>query len=122
MVFIHYIYPKVLYNSSKRVLGCIPCPKYRVIHRSLLFEAIQEPKQEFLIEILNLLKAREEKMLDTGESEDADVEKVSEILMILGKLEEVHTEHSTSLEKANQAIETPSVKKARTLTKRLSFF
>ena len=93
------------------MLGCIPCPKYRVIHRSLLFEAIQEPKQEFLIEILNLLNAREEKMLDRGESEDADVEKVSEILMILGKLEEVHTEHSTSLEVANQAIENPRVKK-----------
>ena len=57
----------------------------------MLFEAIQEPKQEFLIEILNLLKAREEKMLDTGKSKDADVEKVSEILMILGKLEEVHS-------------------------------
>ena len=50
-------------------------------------------------------------MLDRGESEDADVEKVSEILMILGKLEEVHTEHSTSLEVANQAIENPRVKK-----------
>ena len=54
------------------MLGCIPSPKFRVIHRSLLFDAIeehkqtplredQEEKEPLLRQILEALKAKEEK-------------------------------------------------------------
>ena len=53
------------------MLGCIPSPKFRVIHRSLLFDAIEEHKQTppreeqeketLLRQILDALEAKEEK-------------------------------------------------------------
>ena len=77
-----------------------------MIHRSLLFAAIQEQKNDpnlDLEEILVLLKAREKTALDTGESgKDTDFEKVSKILTILGKLEDVHAEHTESLNEATK--------------------
>ena len=52
------------------MLGCIPSPKFRVIHRSLLFDAIEEHKQTppkeddekepLLRQILDALEAKEE--------------------------------------------------------------
>ena len=42
------------------MLGCIPSPKFRVIHRSLLFEAIEKRKQDLLTDMLDALKSIEE--------------------------------------------------------------
>ena len=54
------------------MLGCIPSPKFRVIHRSLLFDAVEEHKKTTLVteeeekepllkQILDALEAKEEK-------------------------------------------------------------
>ena len=41
--YVHSLYrPQELFNSSKMVMGCIPSSKFRVIHRSLGFEAIED--------------------------------------------------------------------------------
>ena len=67
------IFPQELFDSSKTVLGCIPIPTFRVIHRSLLFDAIEERRQQqlplteeenkktLLVQILDALEASEEK-------------------------------------------------------------
>ena len=39
-------------------MGCIPSPMYRVIHRSLITDAIEQQKRSLLIEILEALEAQ----------------------------------------------------------------
>ena len=110
------------------MLGCIPSPKFRVIHRSLLFEAIQEQKRGLLTETLEALKAAEEtntkqeaaeppkdtvdengKEQKDGnseptikEEEETNSESVSKIVDALQKLEEVHREQNENLVEANE--------------------
>ena len=127
---IYQIYPQELFNSSKNVLGCIPSPKFRVIHRSLLFEAIQEKKRSLLNEILEALTAIEvpktkentsgeakeetnddEVKLTIIEKEETDSENVSNIVNALQKLEEVHREQNENLRKANENLKSSGVSK-----------
>ena len=118
------------------MLGCIPSPKFRVIHRSLLFEAIQEQKRELLTETLEALKATEETNTkqdaeppkdaveendkepedDNGEptnkeEEDIDSENVSKIVEALEKLDQAHREQKGNLIKANENIKSSRVDK-----------
>ena len=48
-----------LFNSSKTVLWCISSSRFRVIHRSLLFDAIRDPK--LLKDVLEALAAKNAK-------------------------------------------------------------
>ena len=126
--------PQELFISSKRVLGCIPCNRFRVIHRSLLFEAIQGQKRPLLNEILDALKAAEATDKDTEHSKgseqenkvkqittnNADPEKVSEIVAVLEKLEEVHWEHNKRLIEANQQVKISGVTKVCNMLEKIS--
>ena len=90
-------YPQELFDSSKTVLGCIPSLKFRVIHRSLLFDAVKEHKQAtqreeqkqepLLKQILAALEAKE------GEPQ---IEKPSENIT-----EEVEESNEETLERNN---------------------
>ena len=73
-------YLQELFYSSETVLGCIPSPKTRVIHRSLLFDAIDERreppstedqgKEPLLEQILKAIEATEETTHVEGSSEN----------------------------------------------------
>ena len=54
------------------MLGCIPSPKFRVIHRSLLFEAIEKRKRDLLRDMLDALKAIEETDKEEGGAPSKD--------------------------------------------------
>ena len=116
--------------SSKRVLCCIPANRFRVIHRSLLFEAVEGQKRPLLTEVLDTLKAAEETDQDTEDSkgsehenreENADPEKVSEIVAVLEKLEEVHLAHHERLTEANKEIKNPEVTKVCNMQEKISY-
>ena len=98
------------------------CPNHTVIHRSLLFEAAAKCDPcRTVTELMSqsCKKAEAETASDTGEPEGTDFGHVSGILAILGKLEEVHAEHSKSLTEANKAIENPRVKKVIKMQKKI---
>ena len=126
----YYFFPQELFISSKRVLCCIPANRFRVIHRSLLFEAVEGQKRLLLTEVLDALKAAEETDQDTEDSkgsehenreENADPGKVSEIVAVLEKLEGVHLEHHERLTEANQEIKNPEVTKVCNMQEKISF-
>ena len=154
---------------SKTILGCIPSEKFRVIHRSLLFDAVKErrykhkqEKKGLLEQILAALKTPEEKtrveesskdLVDenkegedvNGTSENlvekssentvkknkegnnpvveedktAESEKVSKILVVLEKLEQVHREQREDLLEANQDLKEPGVTKVIKMEKKI---
>ena len=95
--------PQELFDSSKTVLGCIPSDKFRVIHRSLLFDALEErqaqrlplteeqEKNSLLVQILDSLKASEENTHVTESSknkEEENVDVISENLVPMGEIKE----------------------------------
>ena len=117
-----------LFESSAKGLCCIPCPKYRVIHRSLLHEAIQKPEKPLLTKILVALEAQDKvsscsawfpssldpwnlfsccccstccKPEDEGEDNS---DQRDEIVASLRKLEQVHEEATHGLIEANKVI------------------
>ena len=115
-------------------MGCIQSPKFRVIHRSLLFDAIEEQKKDLLTETLEALQAAEETNTKkdqhkdtvdengkdpkdgnseptTKEEEDTNSESVSKIVEALQKLEEVHREQNDNLKKSNENLNSSGVKK-----------
>ena len=82
---LQFNYPQELFDSSKTVLGCIPSDKFRVIHRSLLFDAIEERKHQqlplteeekksLLVQVLDALNASKEKT-HVKESSENQVDK-----------------------------------------------
>ena len=103
------------------MLGCIPSPKSRVIHRSLIFEAVKEKKRSLLKNIFEALEATEDEkrgetestrgVIKTEEKNDEKDEQVSNVVEVLGKLEQAHREHKVNLIQANQEIENPDVAK-----------
>ena len=146
------------------MLGCIPSPKFRVIHRSLLFDAIEEHKQTppreeqekepLLRQILDALEAKEEKTQieessknivdenteekdgnDTSENQvdenkvgnneenkeekneeqeesfAKESEKISKVVAVLEKIEQVHREQGDDLLKANKDLKDSGVAK-----------
>ena len=116
------------FNSSERVLGCIPSPKFRVIHRSLIFDTIVLPileqKRSLLKAIFEALKAKEETQPVKESTKDAifeqkevandetqenreESENISKMISVLEELEEVHMKHNENLVKANQDIKSP---------------
>ena len=108
------------------MLGCIPSPQFRVIHRSLLCDAIQEKKRNLLTEILDALKAKEKSnpkqendKATTGKDEDTDLENISKIVDVLEKLGQVHREHNEDLMKANENIKSPGVKKVAKMREKI---
>ena len=118
------IFPQELFESSKTVLGCIPLPKFRVIHRSLLFEAIQERKRSLLTTLLQALTAtgetttKQDKEMDDEkekvpitEDQNSVSEKVFQILTVLEKLEQAHEKHNEVLIEANKDIKSSGVTK-----------
>jgi len=127
-----------LFNSSKTVMGCIPCPQFRVIHRSLMFEAIKLSlffkDQKLLKKILEALQAkretksssdeskkeeaedrisRDEDAIENGsrETEQAESEAVSNIVASLSRLEQSHMEHNKVLLSANKLLNRQDVTK-----------
>ena len=87
------------------MLGCIPSPKFRVIHRSLLFDAIEEHKQTppreeqekepLLRQILDALEAKEEKIQNEKPSKNiVDEEKEGRNINDTSKNEEGNDERN----------------------------
>ena len=62
-VFPYSFFPQELFDSSKTVLGCIPASRFRVIHRSLLFSAVEEKNEGLLRRILDAIQAKKTKNL-----------------------------------------------------------
>ena len=110
------------------MLGCIPSPKFRVIHRSLIFDTIVLPileqKRSLLRAIFEALKAKEETQPVKESTKDAifeqnevandeteenreESENISKMISCLEELEEVHMKHNENLLKANQDIKSP---------------
>ena len=111
------------------MLGCIQSPKFRVIHRSLLFDGIEEhkktpprekqDKEPLLRQILDALEAKEEetqieqpsKNIVDGEKKEPNdpekIKKISKIVAVLEKIEQVHQEQRKDLFEANQDLEDP---------------
>ena len=68
-------------------MGCIPTPKFRVIHRSLGFEAVEN--QDLLTQILEALEAKKGKKSNQNplidiESEARGHEKEEEVKVLIG--------------------------------------
>ena len=55
-----------LYERSERVLGCITAPKYRVIHRSVLFGAVQKQLRSYLKTILEAIDKTDTEVGEKG--------------------------------------------------------
>ena len=85
-----------------------------MIHRSFIFEAVQEQKRSLLKRIFEALKATEikhEDVITTKDKDDEKDKKVSNMVVVLEKLEQVHREHNMNLSEENHEIQSPGVKK-----------
>ena len=115
-----------------------------MIHRSLLFEAVQERKRSLLTTLLEALKATEdtntkqktepssepvaeaEKETDDDqenqtikEEKSTEAENVFKIVAVLEKLEHVHEEHNDVLSEANKEIKSSRVTKVINMEKKI---
>ena len=121
-----------LFNSSKTLLGCISSSRFRVIHRSLLFDAIRDPI--LLKKILLALAAKKAKKQsevspketeakaagdnteggkeDTSkEKQEKEAEAVSKIVSCLSRLEQSHMEENNILRVENKELKNEDVTK-----------
>ena len=127
------------------MLCCVPCPKYRVIHRSLLHEAVQhsDPQKPLLKKILDALNPQDKvsscsawfprsldpwnlfsccccstccKPEDGGEDNSAQRD---EIVASLLKLEQVHEEATHGLIGANKVIRNKGLAKVAQMENRI---
>ena len=88
-------------------MGCIPSPMYRVIHRSLVSDAIEQQKRSLLKEILEVLEEQRMKTPSPWpykEKQKPDLAALSEIKTSLAALEEIHILHKQKLIDANEKI------------------
>ena len=111
-------------------MGCISIPKFRVIHRSLLFDAVRDPK--LLREILEALTAKKAKKssqdapketeaeagcekTERGQEDTSkvklkkDSEAISKIVSSLARLEQSHMEQNKILIAENQELKNEDV-------------
>ena len=108
-------------------MGCIPSPKFRVIHRSLAFEAIKE--KDLLKQILEALEAKkvkkpapkeieskvggenEEEAGTSQEGKKKDPEAIEKIVSSLARLEQSHMEQNKILVSVNQELNNEGIAK-----------
>ena len=87
---------------------------FRVIHRSLISDAIEQQKRSLLKEILEVLEAQRMKTPSPWpfkEKQKPDLEALSEIKTSLAALEEVHLVHKPRLISANKKIKDTDIER-----------
>ena len=94
---------------------------FRVIHRSLIFEAVEEQNRPLLREILEAIAAQrvialspwphKEESIKSKEEEDAHSLKVSKLATVLDRLEQAHIQENETLVEANQDLKDPGLTK-----------
>ena len=94
---------------------------FRVIHRSLIFEAIEKQRRSLLREILEAIAAQgvitlnpwrhKEKPIKSKEEKDAHSLKVSKLATVLDRLEQAHRQENETLIEANQDLNNPGLTK-----------
>ena len=90
---------------SKTILWCIPFSMFRVIHRSLLFEAIQEKKRSLLNGILETLTAIEVPKTKENTSDEAKEEThFEEVKLTIIEKEETDSENVSNILSDNPLI------------------
>ena len=114
-------YSQELFKRSEKVLGCIPSPMFRVIHRSLIFEAIEKQRRSLLREILEAIAVQgvitlnpwshKEKSIKSKEEKDAYSSKISKLATVLDRLEQAHRQENETLVEANQDFKNPGLNK-----------
>ena len=121
------ITPQILFYASTTILGCFPAPNFcRVIHRSLIFEALKTRDKVLLLDILRALwgnKSQKEessakavesaKYAPSSNKQDSheDESSVAVIMKSLEEMEHLHNKINKDLLSANQVVKNSEVKK-----------